>query len=291
MARFRLRFLLQELDLTGAAVMIGRSPECQITIEDPLVSRQHARISVRGDMAFVMDLGSRNGVRINGDLIRGETPLKHNDRVRLGTQDLVFLVVDEDAGRMSRATGFMLNCRACGRPFPGEVSSCPHCGTAGQGEPQQPYDTVTAVAQEPATSWTLQLLGEVIERALGAGRADEADRMLCRAAQEILASSSTAEAASNRSQIARLAGFAFRLADLQGQPRWGEWAVGLYGARAALLPAEVLDCFESASPALTAALQPALVNVLSTWRQGHSQPSDASDEWLATRLASLTRGA
>jgi hypothetical protein len=38
-ARFRLRFLLQELDLIGPVVTLGRSSECQITLEDPLVSR------------------------------------------------------------------------------------------------------------------------------------------------------------------------------------------------------------------------------------------------------------
>ena len=108
MARFRLRFLLQELDLIGPEVVIGRSPECQITIEDPLVSRQHARILISGDEARVVDLGSRNGVRVNGNLIQEETLLHDQDRVRLGTQDLVFLAVDEQAGgSLPKATGFM----------------------------------------------------------------------------------------------------------------------------------------------------------------------------------------
>ena len=68
-ARFRLRFLLQELDLVGPEIILGRSPDCQITIEDPLVSRQHARITIANGVARVMDMGSRNGVRVNGNLI------------------------------------------------------------------------------------------------------------------------------------------------------------------------------------------------------------------------------
>jgi pSer/pThr/pTyr-binding forkhead associated (FHA) protein len=111
-SRYRLRFLLQELDLNGPEVVIGRSPDCQITIEDPLVSRQHARIRIDESGATVVDLGSRNGVRINGTLIRGEAPLAHNDRLRLGTQDLVFLVMDQTNTRLSRATGFMAHCPA-----------------------------------------------------------------------------------------------------------------------------------------------------------------------------------
>ena len=66
MARYRLRFLLQEFDLPRGATLIGRSSDCHVTIEDPLVSRQHARIVIDGDDATLQDLGSRNGVKLNG---------------------------------------------------------------------------------------------------------------------------------------------------------------------------------------------------------------------------------
>lgn len=226
MARFRLRFLLQEFDLVGAEVVIGRSPECQITIEDPLVSRQHARIAVRSDTAFVMDLGSRNGVRVNGELIRGDTPLKHNDRVRLGTQDLVFLVVDESTERLARATGFMMNCKSCGRPFPGEAPSCPHCGAAiDQDADDAVYDTMTGMPAESQTSWTLQLLGEVIERALAAGRTEEAERMLRRATQEVEQGGSPGADAKHFSRVSLLA---LGLAELQGTSTWVDWVVAVH---------------------------------------------------------------
>ena len=48
-ARYRLRFLLQEFDLPRGITVIGRSLDCNLTIEDPLVSRQHARIVVDDD--------------------------------------------------------------------------------------------------------------------------------------------------------------------------------------------------------------------------------------------------
>jgi len=254
-ARFRLRFLLQELDLAGSEVVIGRGPECQITIEDPLVSRQHARITVRGEMALIMDLGSRNGVRVNGELIRGETPLKHNDRVRLGTQDLVFLVVDDSADRLTRATGFMLNCQSCGRPFPGEVSSCPHCGAPTEHTVTgEIYDTMTGMAQDPQTSWTLQLLGEVIERALTGGRPEEAERMLRRAAQEL--DETPRAAAPEPKHMARVAVFAIRLAELQGLPAWADWAMGLYAKHGTLPPEEVLQRLDALNPGLRGAMRP-----------------------------------
>jgi len=236
-ARFRLRFLLQEFDLVGAEVVIGRSPECQITIEDPLVSRQHARIAVRSDRAFVMDLGSRNGVRVNGELIRGDTPLRHNDRVRLGTQDLVFLVVEESTGRLARATGFMLHCRSCGRPFPGEASSCPHCGTAIETSSDVVYDTMTGMP-EAQTSWTLQLLGEVIERALHAGRAEEAERMLRRAALEL---EQVGPLGADPKHFARVSLLALRLSELQGTQQWAEWVTSMHHKHGILPLPEVAE--------------------------------------------------
>ena len=66
MARYRLRFLLQEFDLPRGATILGRSSDCHVTIEDPLVSRHHARIVLEGDRAVVYDLNSRNGVKVNG---------------------------------------------------------------------------------------------------------------------------------------------------------------------------------------------------------------------------------
>lgn len=70
MARYRLRFLLQEFDLPRGATIIGRSLDCHLTIEDPLVSRQHARIVIDDAGAFVEDMGSRNGVRVDGVSIK-----------------------------------------------------------------------------------------------------------------------------------------------------------------------------------------------------------------------------
>jgi hypothetical protein len=284
-ARFRLRFLLQELDLVGSVVVIGRSPECQITIEDPLVSRQHARITVRDGTPFIMDLGSRNGVRINGELIRGDTPLVHNDRVRLGTQELVFLAVDESSERVSRATGFMMNCRGCGRPFPGEVSSCPHCGAvlATDGG-ESVYDTITGMPQEPQVNWTMQLLGQVIDRALATERLEEAERMLYRAAQE-LERGQAGPVGVVAKHVSYLALFALRLAAAQRAASWAEWALELYVKHGVLPAAEALDRIDAFEPELRATLGPSLQALWSWWSATRATVADTKERALATRIS------
>lgn len=71
--------------------MFGRGEECELRTEDPLVSRQHARIIVSADAVKVEDLGSRNGVMINGVKISQVQILKPDDRIRIGNQDLTVL--------------------------------------------------------------------------------------------------------------------------------------------------------------------------------------------------------
>ena len=154
----------------------------QISLDDPLVSRVHAQVTLSDTGATVRDLGSRNGVRVNGHLIHDETPLTHKDRLRLGTQDLVFLTVRAESTRVPRATGSLVHCQQCGRPFPIEVSCCPHCGTPAPNS--EVRDTVTSVESE-GSSWTFRLLAEVIERALASGRLQDAERMLDRAARAL----------------------------------------------------------------------------------------------------------
>lgn len=74
--------------LSGTTV-IGRLPECDVTLEDPSVSRRHARIIRQGDRWMVEDLGSTNGVRVNGAQVRG-SELRDGDRLELGVIKLAF---------------------------------------------------------------------------------------------------------------------------------------------------------------------------------------------------------
>jgi pSer/pThr/pTyr-binding forkhead associated (FHA) protein len=64
--RYRLRFDLREVDLKRGVTCIGRSEHCDISFDDSLVSRRHARIVLKGDAAIIEDLDSRNGVLVNG---------------------------------------------------------------------------------------------------------------------------------------------------------------------------------------------------------------------------------
>jgi hypothetical protein len=77
----------------GGAV-IGRSRDCDVVLGDSNVSRRHAQVRpAGGDGWTVEDLGSTNGVRVNGRPAQGPTPLRPGDRLEVGTVDVQFEVV------------------------------------------------------------------------------------------------------------------------------------------------------------------------------------------------------
>ena len=76
----------------GGAV-IGRSRECDIVLQDSNVSRRHAEIRPSGgDGWTIADLGSTNGVKVNGRQIASATPLQPGDDIAVGTVDVKFEV-------------------------------------------------------------------------------------------------------------------------------------------------------------------------------------------------------
>lgn len=98
------RYLLRSFDhavsLAPGEVIVGRGHDCDLTLDDPLVSREHARLTVADDLLVVEDLGSRNGTVVNGERVQGAIRLDAGDRLTLGSHQ--FLVVDQTRDRRSR---------------------------------------------------------------------------------------------------------------------------------------------------------------------------------------------
>lgn len=69
--------------LQRPVVLIGRHPECDVRIDLPQISRRHCCVGLAYDRLLIRDLGSRNGVRVNGRLI-DEAPLTPGDEVAIG---------------------------------------------------------------------------------------------------------------------------------------------------------------------------------------------------------------
>jgi pSer/pThr/pTyr-binding forkhead associated (FHA) protein len=68
--------------LQRPVVLVGRHPECDVRIDLPQVSRRHCCIALAYDRLLVRDLGSRNGLRVNGHRVE-EAQLRPGDEVAI----------------------------------------------------------------------------------------------------------------------------------------------------------------------------------------------------------------
>jgi sigma-B regulation protein RsbU (phosphoserine phosphatase) len=73
----------QRVDLEAEEVVLGRSPECQVVIPPTSVSRQHARIVRSHGTFFIEDMRSRNGTKVNEQLVSARVELKNGDRIQI----------------------------------------------------------------------------------------------------------------------------------------------------------------------------------------------------------------
>jgi pSer/pThr/pTyr-binding forkhead associated (FHA) protein len=70
---------------------LGRSRDCDVVLSDANVSRRHAEVLPGAAGTWtIADLGSTNGVHVNGRRVTGAAPLTSGDRIALGTAEIAF---------------------------------------------------------------------------------------------------------------------------------------------------------------------------------------------------------
>ena len=80
----------RDIRVTGDRFLIGRDEDCDLVLDDPQVSRQHASLSVMEDgRTELKDLGSSNGVRVNGRIVHGPVVLEGGERIQIGETEVV----------------------------------------------------------------------------------------------------------------------------------------------------------------------------------------------------------
>lgn len=227
----RLRYLAHDLEVPMGQFLIGRTPECQLSLDDPLVSRRHAILEIQPDGVFVQDLGSRNGVFVNNERAELRTRLNEGDVIRIGTQDLVLTGVSD----ISAAPG----------------SSARRSDMASTMQDVRVSELL--VDDDPPTSVTarlpssdpgrrvhgLSLIGGVADKALQLGRADEAERLLQRALQQTMNKAQKGTLPADHSEKA--ASYALRLAAGTTRGCWIDYVFELYTHLRAPLPARLVD--------------------------------------------------
>lgn len=74
----------QTIPITGSKFIIGRADDCHLKPRSELISRYHCAIISEEGYVAVRDLGSKNGVYLNGERVALEQELKNGDKLSLG---------------------------------------------------------------------------------------------------------------------------------------------------------------------------------------------------------------
>ncbi len=249
MPRFRLRYQATDLELPVGDFVIGRSSSCNLALDDALVSRRHATIHTARESVTVEDLGSRNGVLVNGEKIKGVVAVTHLDRISIGSQDLVLLEVGR--GRKApRDTGASIKCRTCGSVVPPEDSFCRACGAqvgpasmrtlAGQTVEMKIVEDAANPEDVTRQATGFSLLAGIADKALALGRYDEAHRMLEKHLVKLIDRANAVEKP-KLGTIHKGTSYALKLARGLASPRWIDWVFQLYTAMKSVPTSETVD--------------------------------------------------
>jgi hypothetical protein len=235
--RYYLRLRNTEINLPAGEVIIGRGPDCIVRIDDPVISRRHARLLVHEDAVWLEDLGSRNGCFLNGVRLDGRRPMAVGDRILIGQEELVLLstptgIVEEEVRTTSAIS--IVRCPHCDRMVPSVLDTCPSCGGPVADKPAAAKD------EDTTAEAAIHLLSGVGEKALAKGRIDEAERLLGGSLANLLKmvrggkplGPEITEEAMRR---------ALRLAAATRKAFWFAWVFEFAGALAAVLPSVIID--------------------------------------------------
>jgi hypothetical protein len=208
----------QALPVGEGEIVIGRGSDCDVVLDESLISRRHARLVVTSESVRIEDLLSSNGVYVNGIRIDRSHRLCEGDRILIGTREL---------------SAF-------------EYRSAPGADPASESrlsrEPTRPQVGVTTTRADP-----FLVIGRMADRLLAAGRVDEAERVLDDHLTKVLDGARSALVVP--SEVCEAAsGYAIRLAKVARQGKWIDYAVELHLRARRVMSREVVDAICDALP-------------------------------------------
>jgi hypothetical protein len=212
-----------DIELLPGITVIGRSDSCQIVIEDPLISRRHACFVVDAQGVLVKDLGSMNGVLVNGVKVDGTRALAAGDRITIGKGEAEL--------RVAPAT----------RPQAGDFTRTqPRLTLSGALEAVDIGGPGSSDSEPTRKGSILAMLGGVADKAFVLGRGDEAERIVKRPLESLL-NRALREGSVDLQEAETAALLAVRLARTTTRATWIDYVFKLYGAVKLPPPGGVID--------------------------------------------------
>jgi pSer/pThr/pTyr-binding forkhead associated (FHA) protein len=218
LVRIFLRFGDHDVELIAGETILGRGPKSTVVLDDALVSRTHAKIFVERGLVTIEDLGSANGVLVNGERLDKKRTLVSGDRVVLGQQSFMVLI---QAGPVRSEPRNLANTMTGPRPRDSAPAEPDRIGPTRRGD-------------------ALELLCGVAEKVLALGRGDEAERILSSYFRNML---QTARSRGETDPVAmeKAVTYAVRIAEATGKGAWIDYTFDMYAVPRRPLPAAVIE--------------------------------------------------
>jgi Inner membrane component of T3SS, cytoplasmic domain len=286
--RYCLRYQNVDLRLGPGDFVVGRAPECDLVLDDTLVSRRHAAFRIVGSVVELRDLESRNGVTVNQQRVVGTASLRHGDRVTIGSQEL--LLRDIDQTRPVAGTAELMRCGNCGSFAPSTAPSCPDCGeplSAGRNtQPsEQPQVPEREISARPLGSLTV--VAQLADKALGMGRHEEAERILSAPLQGLLARATQQPVEAETLETASRC--ALRLAEAASKPSWIDYVFDVHTSANAVMSGDVIEALYQSTERLRYTTPRALRTYLTHMRRPDGRSLGPNERFLLQRLDGLER--
>jgi len=271
--RFRLRYLQHDLELNEGTFAVGRNASCQLSLDDPLVSRRHALFEVGPGGVTVEDLNSRNGVIVNSHRIEGKVAISVGDRILIGSQELTLLAARDPQNSGGIGLGKMT--------LPKMRVTTPSSGVPVMHVESDPEPSMVRRADQ------FKLLSGVAEKALAMGKPGAGPGPACPLGRSREGQRSGRE----RCEFGIHQGaakFSAKLATATGKGCWADYVIELYQAQKRPCPAHVIDELYNAMRKVTAVDLNRLRSYLAMLRQNLPRYGPA-ERFLFQRLEGLER--
>jgi hypothetical protein len=232
--RFWLEYQGRTFELRPGEILIGRSSNCHLVLDDGLVSRRHAQIIVTDEGASVEDFSSANGVFLNSKRVNGTEPLKAGDQLQIGKQQFVVCSVARPPAPMpvERRMAETLH----GVHMPTDATRAPLSDPRADTKAENKQPEIEATQRAEA----LELLGGVADKVLALGRGEEAERVLSTALGNVLSEVKRGREPPAR-VVNRAATYAGKLAEATSRGKWLDYTIDLYASLRRPMPIELVD--------------------------------------------------
>ena len=118
----------------GGSYTLGRAPYNDVILYGTKVSRNHARLVLRGDRVILEDIGSTHGTSVNGRPLFGPSLLRDGDQIRMGDVWLIYCYLSSATTDRALTSAYHLpaNPSGSGRPAQSRLAEnmvrCIYCG-------------------------------------------------------------------------------------------------------------------------------------------------------------------